>query len=48
MGSFEYVTATQQTVWSEEEYRIYGLDPAGPSPEYDVMLAQCIHQLLLF
>jgi PAS domain S-box-containing protein len=43
LGSFEYVTATQTTVWSEEEYRIYGLDPAGPSPTYDVMLAQCIH-----
>ena len=43
LGSFEYVAATQTTVWSEEEYRIYGLDPAGPSPAYDVMLAECIH-----
>lgn len=43
LGSFEYVAATQTTVWSEEEYRIYGLDPAGPSPAYDVMLQQCIH-----
>jgi PAS domain S-box-containing protein len=43
LGSFEYVAATQTTVWSEEEYRIYGLDPAGPSPAYDVMLARCIH-----
>ena len=43
VGSFEYVAATQTTVWSEEEYRIYGLDPAGPSPAYDVMLAKCIH-----
>ena len=43
MGSFEYVAATRTTVWSEEEYRIYGLDPAGPSPTYDVMLAKCIH-----
>ncbi|MDS4069504.1 MAG: PAS domain S-box protein, partial [Candidatus Competibacter sp.] len=43
LGSFEYVAATRTTVWSEEEYRIYGLDPAGPSPAYDVMLAQCIH-----
>jgi PAS domain S-box-containing protein len=30
-------------VWSEEEFRIYGLDPAGPSPSYEVMLAECIH-----
>ena len=43
LGSFEYIAATRQTVWSEEEYRIYGLDPAGPSPEYEEMLAQCIH-----
>jgi PAS domain S-box-containing protein len=43
LGSFEYVAATRETVWSEEEYRIYGLDPAGPSPAYDVMLAKCIH-----
>jgi PAS domain S-box-containing protein len=43
VGSFEYVAATRTTVWSEEEYRIYGLDPAGPSPAYDVMLAKYIH-----
>ncbi len=43
LGSFEYVAATQTTVWSEEEYRIYGLDPDGPSPAYDVMLQKCIH-----
>ena len=43
LGSFEYVAATQTTAWSEEEYHIYGLDPAGPSPEYEVMLQKCIH-----
>ena len=43
LGSFEYVAATRTTVWSEEEYHIYGLDPAGPSPAYDVMLAKCVH-----
>jgi PAS domain S-box-containing protein len=43
LGSFEYIAATQSTVWSEEEYRIYGLDPATPSPAYDVLLANCIH-----
>ncbi len=43
LGSFEYVAATRTTVWSEEEYRIYGLDPTGPSPAYDEMLAKCIH-----
>jgi PAS domain S-box-containing protein len=43
LGSFEYVAATQTTTWSEEEYRIYGLDPTGPSPAYEDMLAHCIH-----
>ncbi len=43
VGTFEFVADTQTTVWSEEEYRIYGLDPAGPSPAYDVMLAKNIH-----
>lgn len=43
LGSFEYVAATRSTVWSEEEYRIYGLDPNGPSPTYGVMLEQFIH-----
>jgi len=43
LGSFEYVAATRITLWSEEEYRIYGLDPAEPSPAYDVMLAKYIH-----
>jgi PAS domain S-box-containing protein len=43
LGSFEYIAATQTTVWSEEEYRIYGLDPSEPSPAYEVMLQKCIH-----
>jgi len=42
-GSFEYVAATQETIWSEEEYRIYGLDPAGGSPAYEQMLKHHIH-----
>jgi len=43
VGTFEYITSSHATVWSEEEYRIYGLDPAGPSPAYHVMLAEDIH-----
>ncbi|MGA9620838.1 PAS domain S-box protein [Methanoregula sp.] len=43
LGSFEYFAVTRTTVWSEEEYRIYGLDPAGPSPEYDEMLKKYVH-----
>ncbi len=41
VGSFEYVAETRTTVWSEEEFRIYGLDPSGPSPAYAEMLAKC-------
>ena len=40
VGSFEYVAATHETVWSAEEFRIYGLDPSGPSPAYEEMLAK--------
>jgi PAS domain S-box-containing protein len=43
LGTFEYITNTQTTVWSEEEYRIFGLDPKEPSPAYDVMLAKNVH-----
>ena len=43
VGSFEYLAATRETIWSEEEYRIYGLDPALPSPSYDELLANHIH-----
>lgn len=43
LGSFEYLPSTQSTVWSEEEYRIYGLDPAEPSPAYPDLLAKHIH-----
>jgi PAS domain S-box-containing protein len=43
LGSFEYIAATEETVWSDEEKRIYGLDPAGPSPVYEEMLRHHIH-----
>ncbi|MFO0951239.1 MAG: PAS domain S-box protein [Isosphaeraceae bacterium] len=43
LGCFEYLAATRTTVWSEEEFRIYGLDPAGPSPTYHEMLSKLIH-----
>ncbi len=42
-GSWEYVAETRETIWSEEELRIYGFDPAGPSPDYQNMLRNCIH-----
>lgn len=43
LGVFEYIATTKTTVWSEQEYLIYGLDPSGPSPTYDVMLEKSIH-----
>jgi len=43
LGSFEFVAADQSTIWSEEEYRIYGLDSSEPSPVYSEMLEKCIH-----
>ena len=43
IGIFEYVIASGATVWSEGEYRIYGLDPIGPSPTFEELLARCIH-----
>ncbi|MBM4200792.1 MAG: PAS domain S-box protein, partial [Gammaproteobacteria bacterium] len=43
LGSFVYVVKDHTTIWSDEEYRIYGLDPARPSPAYRDMLAGCIH-----
>jgi len=43
MGSWQFIAATEQTVWSEEECRIYGLPPGASSPPYDVMLRDFIH-----
>ena len=43
VGSFEYVVESQETLWSDEECRIYGLEPGTPSPAYAVMLAKHIY-----
>jgi len=43
VGSFEYSAETKSTVWSDEEFRIYGLAPGTASPVYEVMLAKFIH-----
>ena len=43
LGSWEYIAETQETLWSEEQLRIYGLNPAEPSPDYQVMLRNHIH-----
>jgi PAS domain S-box-containing protein len=43
VGSWEFDAATQTTIWSDEEKRIYGLDPAARSPDYAALLRQHIH-----
>ena len=43
LGTFEYLADTKTTTWSDEEFRIYGLDPSGPSPAYEVLLEKHIH-----
>lgn len=35
IGSWEYHADTGKTVWSEEEFRIFGLEPASHSPSYE-------------
>ena len=43
LGSWEFIAATQTTLWSDEEKRIYGLDPAQAPPDYETMLRSHIH-----
>ena len=43
LGSWEFVVATQETIWSDEEKRIFGLAPHQPSPNYEEMLRRHIH-----
>ena len=43
LGSWEYLAATQETIWSEEEFRIYGLAPGSASPSYKDMLRNNVH-----
>ena len=43
LGSWEYIADTQSTVWSDEQKRIYGMDPAASSPVYAEMLRHHIH-----
>lgn len=42
LGSFEYIVADGTTTWSEEQYRIHGLDAGGPAPTFGEFLARWI------
>jgi PAS domain S-box-containing protein len=43
IGSFELIVATQETEWSDEEFRIYGLNPSEGAPAYQDILQNSIH-----
>jgi PAS domain S-box-containing protein len=50
LGSWRFDLAADQIRWSEETFRIYGLDPTQPEPDYLQLLHQYTHphdQLLL-
>ncbi len=38
MGNWEWDIATNEVVWSDQVYKLYGLDPAKDRPNYDVVV----------
>lgn len=42
LGSFEYDVVRQHTTWSDEQYRIHGLEPGTPSINLDEILARSV------
>ena len=42
LGYWLYRPATRETVWSDEMYRIHGLEPADGVPDFD-LVANCYH-----
>ncbi len=43
LGSWQWKARTGETVWSEEQFRIYGLEPGSRSPSYDELMANHFH-----
>jgi PAS domain S-box-containing protein len=43
LGTWLYDCATGNTTWSEQIYRIYGVDPSQPAQKYAECLADSIH-----
>ncbi|HEY9696107.1 MAG TPA: PAS domain S-box protein [Trichocoleus sp.] len=43
LGSWEFDLITQKTIWSEEKFHIFGLNPGQPEPTYEQLLQQYIH-----
>lgn len=42
IGSWEFNIAAQKIVWSEQNFRIYGLNPALPEPSYSELLQKFV------
>ncbi|HSN91730.1 MAG TPA: PAS domain-containing protein, partial [Anaeromyxobacteraceae bacterium] len=42
-GVFEYVPATGEMIWSEEQFRIYGLPPGPRSPSFHDLVHEHLH-----
>lgn len=40
VGSWEFDVITQKITWSEEQFRIFGLDPNQPEPNYEQHIQQ--------
>ena len=43
VGTFEYTATTAETIWSDEEFRIYGLEPGPRSPSYAELMKSHFH-----
>ena len=43
LGSWRWNADTGETVWSEEEFRIYGLEPGSRSPSYEELMSKHFH-----
>lgn len=43
LGSWEYLVETHRTIWSDEEKRIFGLEPSQPSPDYETIFRHYAH-----
>ena len=43
LGSWKFTPATGKTMWSEEMFRIYGLEPVNEAPPFEV-LAEMVHR----
>ncbi|MEO1410869.1 MAG: PAS domain S-box protein [Bacteroidota bacterium] len=43
LGSWEYHIQSQRIQWSEETYRIFGMDPLAGEPNFEAYMEQLVH-----